>query len=271
MENTEKNLCSSCNKIIDNIEKQCVTCEKYFHFECLADSEQCTDCKDKLNVKNNFCSNCGEIMKKNSYFCSNCGTKVEDRDNSEGKGKRNIKLFMAVGIILFLIIGAYLINNVIQEKKVEEARIQAEKSKEKYLSDVESFASITLNAGVTLEDISDYIQSEWYDAIYEDEYDDINDAIRVAMLVKYEEIDTAETQYNLVETSFSDVKKVPEGIEDDNIDEISDAVKDLYNLYTDYYNFAIEPTGNYTSYSERNNSITDEFSSKYRALENLLE
>jgi hypothetical protein len=67
---------------------------------------------------------------------------------------------------------------------------------------------------------------------------------------------------------YRDLKTVPEGSED--LADISKAIENLYNSYTDYYNFATEPSGNYTQFSFDNNTKKDDFLSKYRALNNLI-
>jgi hypothetical protein len=89
---------------------------------------------------------------------------------------------------------------------------------------------------------------------------------------KNEEIETASTQKNEIDTLYKDVKSVPDAVKDDEyLKEICNEAKELYNLYTDFYSFATSPTGNYNSYSDSNNEKTDMFLSKYRALDNLLD
>ena len=91
---------------------------------------------------------------------------------------------------------------------------------------------------------------------------------------KSSEIELAKTYDDKLKDMYKKVKNIPEGLSEDERDEakeVRDAVKELYNVYSDFYTFATEPSGSFNTYSERNNSLTDQFTSKYNALKNLLE
>jgi len=64
------------------------------------------------------------------------------------------------------------------------------------------------------------------------------------------------------------LKDVPEGSED--LDNYVDEIEDLYNAYSDYYNFAVSPSGNYAQYTSSNGDKNSVFVTKYKSLESIL-
>lgn len=232
--------------------------------------------------KKNVCANCGAELQEGQEFCPKCGQKagfaVDAAVNSaisqfnagvEKKKKKSKALPIIIAVVLVACIGIGLVvSNIMGQKKAEEAYND-------YIANVEEFLSLSLTAGSNLEDIADTIQEYWYDNIWNDMWgDDINDAILYAMIAKSDEITQAETYDSQMKSLYSKIKNVPDGISDedkDEIEELCEAVKELYNVYTDFYSLATDPSGNYSSYSDDNNETTDEFLSCYRALENLID
>lgn len=230
----------------------------------------------------NVCSNCGAELEDGQAFCPKCGHKagvaVDSNVNAainqfnagvEKKKKKSKALLIVIALVLVVAIavGAF-VSSTMSAKKAEEA-------KKEYIENVEEFLSLSLTAGANLEDIADTIQKYWYENIWDDKWgDDINDAILYALIAKSDEIGQAETYDSQMKDLYSKIKKVPDGLAEedvDDIEELCEAVKDLYNVYTDFYSLATDPSGSYNSYSESNNDTTDEFLSCYRALENLLD
>lgn len=245
--------------------------------------EFCPKCGTPKNApKKNTCGKCGAELQDGQEFCPKCGQKagiaVDTNVNAaisqfnagvEKKKKKSKALPIVLAVVLVVVAAlGFFISNTMGEKKAEEA-------KQEYIANVEDFLALSITAGSNLEDIADTIQTYWYENIWDDKHgDDINDAILYAMIDKSEEIGDAEEYDSQMKTLYSKLKKVPENISEEDLDEIEElceAVKDLYNVYTDFYSLATDPSGNYNSYSDDNNETTDEFLSCYRALENLLD
>lgn len=243
----------------------------------------CAKCGTPKNApKNNVCSKCGAELQDGQEFCPKCGQKagvqVDNNLNSainqfnanvEKKKKKSKVLPIIIAVALVACVGIGLVfSNILGAKNAEEA-------KKEYIANVEEYLSLAYTAGSNLEDIADTIQTYWYENIWDDKHgDDINDAILYAMIDKSDEITQAETYDSQMKSLYSQIKSVPDGISDEDVDEIEelcDAVKELHNVYTDFYSLATDPSGNYNSYSDDNNETTDEFLSCYRAVENLLD
>lgn len=243
----------------------------------------CPKCGTPKNApKKNVCGKCGAELQDGQEFCPKCGQKagiaVDSNVNAaiskfnagvEKKKKKSKTLPIVIAAVLVVVAAlGFFISNTMGEKKAEEA-------KQEYVANVEDFLALSLTAGANLEDIADTIQKYWYENIWEDKHgSDINDAILYAMIDKADEIGDAEDYDSQMKTLYSKIKKVPENISEDDLDDIEElceAVKDLYNVYTDFYSLATDPSGNYNSYSDKNNETTDEFLSCYRALENLID
>ena len=231
----------------------------------------------KGEVKNNLCGKCGAELQDGQEFCPKCGQKAGLAvDNSissainqfnsgvtkSNKKKVIIPIVIAIVVVIAIILGV-VISNIMKTKNIENATAE-------YIGNAEEFSALSLTAGANLEDIADTVQSYWYDYIYDDEYYSMEGAIYAALIDKSDEISQAETDYSKMQSLYNKLKKVPDGVEDDELEDICDAVKELYNIYTDYYSFATDPSGSYKTYSEDNGDKTDEFLSSYRALDNLL-
>lgn len=91
----------------------------------------------------------------------------------------------------------------------------------------------------------------------------------MAILDKKDEIDLVKTYDEKIQSLYSKLKSIPEGSED--LSDVLNIISDTYNSYTNFYDFAIEPSGNYNEYSDKNSSKTDDFLDKYRILENYIE
>ena len=248
------------------------------------DQAFCTKCGTPKAAapKKNICGKCGNELQDGQEFCPKCGQKAGVAvDNSlnaainqfnagvEKKKKKSkvVPIVIAVVLAVAVAIGMF-VSKTMSAKKAEEI-------KKEYIQNVEEFLALSLDAGVNLEDISDTIVTYWHEHIYEDKHgSSIDTAILYALMDKSDELEQAEEYDSQMKDSYSEIKNVPKGLAEEDVDEIEelrDAAKDLYNIYTDFYSMATDPTGSYNTYSEDNNEITNEFLSCYRALENLLD
>ncbi len=210
-------------------------------------------------------------------FCTTCGRDISSADDvgagfesvAEPTPKKSRKKPIIIGIAAAVIIGVIIL--IVSGRSSNKGELTIDE----YLLYAEEFLEYSYNAGANLEEISDTVQRYWYENIYDDKHGaDINDAILYAMSDKSSEIELVKTYDDKLKDMYKKVKNIPEGLSEDERDEakeVRDAVKELYNVYSDFYTFATEPSGSFNTYSERNDSLTDQFTSKYNALKNLLE
>lgn len=227
----------------------------------------------------NVCLNCGAILQKGQEFCTKCGQKVGSKSgnnlnsdsnqfdaNVKKKKSRVLLIIIAAVLIVCIVIGVVLAN-ILGAKNAEEA-------KDKYIANVEEFLQESLDAGINLEDIGDTVVTYWYENIYDDLHgSDINEAIAAALDEKSSEISSAEHDDTDVRNLYSLIKNVPDEISEedvDDIEELCDAAKELYNVYIDFYGLATSPSGSYNSYTEDYGETKDELISCIRELEALL-
>ncbi len=291
MENYVGKTCPFCKTEIkegDGV-KVCPACNIPHHDGCWEENKGCTTfgCSEQHYEEKGTnpiaaCNNCGATLGAGQEFCSKCGQKVgmavdtnvntaisQFNTGIEKKKAKSKALPIVIAVVLVVVAAlGFFISKTIGEKKAEEAR-------KEYIENVEDFLTLSITAGANLEDIADTVQKYWYENIWEDKHGaDIDTAILLALIDKSDEIDQAGEYDTQMKDLYSELKKVPEHISEEDLDEIEDlcdAVKDLYNVYTEFYSLATDPSGNYNSYSDNNNEITDEFLACYRALENLLD
>ena len=240
------------------------------------------------------CAACGTPLQDGQAFCSKCGARADapaaapvnayqppvapapnpaisqfnETVVQTKKKKKKAPLFIAIAIILVLAIGiGSFVSASNKEKRAAEAKAA-------YLAYAYEFLSFSLTAGSNVEDIVDTVQTYWYDSIWKDKYGgDINNAIAYALRDMSSEIDTAESHFYTMQNLFSLLRYVPDDISDEDryyIERIADAVTDLYDVYYEFYQMAIDPSGSYNSYSAANSDVTDRFLDCYHALDNLI-
>lgn len=224
---------------------------------------------EEIELKDNkFCTNCGQLLQDGQCYCSKCGMKADEVDKDKpGKNIVAPKFNKKYLIIILCIIGISIIGistyNYNKKQEQQQARIE-------YIQLVKEYQAEVLLAGANLEDISDTVQKYWHENIFEDKHgSSIDSAILMAILDKNEEIELAKTYDEEIQSLYSKLKSIPEGSED--LSDVLNIISDTYNSYTNFYDFAIEPTGNYNEYSDKNSSKTDDFLDKYRVLENYIE
>lgn len=108
-----------------------------------------------------------------------------------------------------------------------------------------------------LDAVADDIYDNWHAAIYEDEFgSDINLAILSAQIEHDEDIQRIE----FLDQEITDLfKKVKDG-------KHSELVKDVMSAYSDYYEFVINVSGSFNSYSAEKENIKKELASALKDL-----
>lgn len=257
-------VCKKCGAVLNDGQKFCMQCGT-----------------EREEQKTNFCRRCGAQLIDGQEFCHQCGQKVElavesnviskiNQYNSaiEKKQKKSMKVPIIVGVAVGLLLGLiFLITSLVSARNAEVA-------KEEYLEDMIEFASLSYDAVSNLEDIADTVQGYWYDCIFETYDYDIDAAIADALDDKDDEIVDAKDYDLELEKLYSKIKRVPDEIsadDEDDIEEIKDGAKKMYETYCEYYILATEPYGSYNTYSEDNETISSRFVTDIEELCDLLD
>lgn len=108
-----------------------------------------------------------------------------------------------------------------------------------------------------LDKVADSIYSNWYDAIYEDEFgEDIDVAIAYAFVENEEEVNKIEALDAEISDLFKEVKDSSQ----------APIVKDVMSAYSDYYEFVINVSGSFNTYSADKETLKKELASLLKDL-----
>lgn len=123
--------------------------------------------------------------------------------------------------------------------------------------DLSEFHEKVSESQTLLDDVADDIYTNWYDAIYNDKFsEDINIAIASARVDHEDDLERIEE----LDSEISDLfKKVKDGTQ-------ADLVKDVMSAYSDYYEFVVNVSGSFNSYSAEKETLKKELASLLRDL-----
>lgn len=109
-----------------------------------------------------------------------------------------------------------------------------------------------------LDSVADAIYDNWYDAIYEDKFsENINLAILSAQIDHSEDLDRIEALDAEISDLFRDLK------DDKNTGKL---VKEVMSAYSDYYEFVVNVSGSFKSYSADKETYKKELASLLKDL-----
>lgn len=241
-----------------------------------AEKSRCPNCQALLNEDQTFCPECGTSLKK---LCQKCGAKLQDGQvfcakcgqkntgeiaqatssieqfnqsiiNNGNKANMKKKILSIIGVVL--LVAATISYFIFQSMRASE-----------YKENAKTFCTTVLSSAVNLEAIGNEIQTEWHDYIYDrwSIYNSVDDAVAGALSNKSDEISKAKTEKVIIDDLYSKLKKPVNRTEE--IEEICDAVKVLYDEYKDFYDGVTNPSGNYNSFKSEfekwDNSTVDAY------------
>ena len=284
MENENKVLSTADN--LETLETESVqeeaTTETNASVESKPEEKRCPNCQALLTEEQNFCPECGASYKKlctncktelqeGQAFCPSCGQKNIDEIaqatssieqfnqniiNNGTKANKKKKILSVIGIVL--VVAAVISYFVFQNMKVSE-----------YKKNAKTFCSTVLSSAANLEGIGNEIKSEWHDYIYDrwSIYDSIDEAVAGALSNKSDEIAKAKTEKRIIDVLYSKLKKPVN--KSDEIEELCEAVKVLYDEYEDFYDCVTNPSGNYNSFKREFGELDSSTLDAYKDLKDL--
>jgi len=234
----------------------------------------CPKCGQAISDKATKCPKCGYSLQKEEVI--DIAAEPQKEETLKSSGNKKIKRVVVFGIISVLIIAAIV--GIIGVTKV----VNEKKKAEEYMSNL-SLASITMLSGASdAERAGGLIHDVWYNSIYEksstrtDKYtkpngsfvSDFNKALANLFSDKSFISDIESIEKNQ-ETVASIMKKLINPSEEHK--EAYSALKDLYEVYTDLCECAVNPTGSLNSYTADFNEADSGFAKCYKALNLYLE
>ena len=248
--NPEEKRCPNCQALLTEEQNFCPECGTSF-------KKLCSNCKTELQEGQAFCPSCGQ---KNTDEIAQATSSIEQFNqnivNNGVKANKKKKILSVIGIVL--VVAAVISYFVFQNMKVSE-----------YKENAKTFCSTVLSSAANLEGIGNEIKSEWYDYIYDSWsiYDSIDEAVAGALSNKSDEIANAKTEKIIIDGLYSKLKKPVN--KSDEIEELCEAVKVLYDEYEDFYDFVTDPSGNYNSFKSKFGELDSSIVEAYEDLKDL--
>lgn len=130
--------------------------------------------------------------------------------------------------------------------------IQKKKDKEELII---SFYDNVLTNSILLENLATDMVDNWHEAIFNDKYDNIEEAIDSAIEKNSSTIIEINNNDFIIDTQYSTIRK----LSDKETDSTAIAIKETYNTYYKLYNLVTNPSGkNYNDFVSSYNEISEE-------------
>ena len=237
----------------------------------------CPKCGTPKNApKKNVCGKCGAELQEGPEFCPKCGQKVglavdagvnaaisQFNAGLEKKKKTSKTLPVILTIILAIIaVGGFLTYNFIQEKKAAEAAAELAAAVEDYKSTASAFYYTVISSGVDMETIGGAIQTAWkqyinssYGTYYNGTYVyNVDSAVGAAQHEQSSRISSVRDANSDISSLYKELLILPDS-NNQELQEIKEAVKDVYDAYQDMYDCVISPSGNYSSWTSEFSNV----------------
>ena len=267
--------CPECSGEISDKAKKCIHCGKIL----VEESELAQEIK---------CSECGTVLSESDEICPNCGCPVEKKNAEETvkpqqvevsgikMAKRTKKIIIGVIIAIVVCVIAGVSYKIYSDKMAEK---EYQKTYNDYITNLEKVQALMLSGGGEAESLCNLTLKVWGNAIYEEKDNETDKYTRpdgyfvsdfnTALMNLFSDSDTYETISD-IENNQSTVKNLikklqnpPEGLE-----KCYDTVSDLYEAYKTLTDLAVDPSGNYTGFSENKGSAVSDFMLAYEKLDN---
>lgn len=125
-------------------------------------------------------------------------------------------------------------------------------------ADMDKFYQTVVASQKCLDIVADDIYRNWYDAIYEDEFGgSIDLAIVRAQLDNEANLKTIEDNDSIIKELYRKVRD----------SELEEEIKEVMSAYSDYYEFVVNVSGSFNSFSASKETLKKELASALKDLE----
>ncbi|MBQ3221647.1 MAG: hypothetical protein IJB34_06780 [Clostridia bacterium] len=134
---------------------------------------------------------------------------------------------------------------------------ESEKKEDDSLGKITTFYETVVDSQKCMDTVADDIYSCWYDAIYKDEYyGSIDLAIAYAQDHNKENLAKIEENEPIIQSLYKEVRDTNLSVE----------IKAVMSAYSDYYEFVVNVSGSFNSYSASKESLKKELASALKDL-----
>ena len=125
------------------------------------------------------------------------------------------------------------------------------------LAKINTFHETVVASQTCLDEVADDIYRYWYDAIYKDKYyGSIDIAIASAQIDNKTNLDTIETNESIIQSLYKEIRD----------SKLSFEIKSVMSAYSDYYEFVVNVSGSFNSYSASKETLKKELASALKDL-----
>ncbi len=263
--------CPECGHEISDKAKKCIHCGKVFVEEKPVNG----------NIK---CSECGAILTETDEICPNCGCPVEKEEAKPQQvevasirmATKTKKIIIGIIIAVIVCIGGGIGYKIFAENRAEQTYRE---SFNEYINNLRQVQLLTLSGGGDAESLCNLTLRVWGNAIYKDDDAEtdkytkphgffVND-FNQALANLYADSDTKDTIED-IEDNQTAVKELIKKLQDppEGLERCYDTVSDLYEAYKTLTDLAINPSGNYKSFSTMKSNAVSNFLSAFEKLDN---
>ncbi len=125
-------------------------------------------------------------------------------------------------------------------------------------ADIDKFYETVVSSQECLDIVADDIYSNWYDAIYEDEYGGSID-----LAIAYAQIDNEEN-LKIIKDNDAIIKELYKKVRNSVFE---DEIKEVMSAYSDYYEFVVNVSGSFNSFSASKETLKKELASALKDLQ----
>ena len=264
--------------------KCCEGCGVWHHLECWEKNQGCsTDtCRAHQDVQPSA-EPAGEWEPQAPV--SEPVTDSSARPPEEPGGKKKKKtwlLILAVLLAVILVIAgaaAFLIGRANRRQNEQEARQRQENAQYAvacYRDDAKAFCMTSIMLGSGMEDIGNEVKKFWGAYIINQtsykghSFYSAQSAVSASRIEQSENIEKAKKAAPMMKSMYEALQNLPDE-NDEELQDIKDAVKELYAAYEDMYDCVMDVSGSYISFGSRFSSADSTLARKYRALNSLLD
>lgn len=240
--------------------------------EMISDKAQkCVHCGHEFIPKKKICSECSAEIKESDAVCPKCGCPIASANDlpvevtASKKDKKALgKIALAVSAVIIVIIMCAVGFKVVEAKK-------AKANAENYYTNFQNIVSTMLSSSTDAESAGNLIKKVWYNSIngiidsetkiYVRNTNDFNEALNNLFTNMYfsQDMDTLKEKQSLVFSQMKELTNPPEEYSEAYI-----ALQEFYNVYMEFTNLVISPSGSYASFSDSFDSTDDKLVVAYQ-------